>query len=85
MRRNLISIRFVLLCVCVLTTAQLSRDGLIGDAEEATASPLVDPKEQEVVKKILDNQYKCFERMNREPQYNKSGGDRQLQREETFC
>lgn len=61
--------------MCVLTAAQLSRDGSVGGADEATASPLVNPKEQEVVdKKILDNQYKCFERMNREPQYNKSGG-----------
>ncbi|XP_075900416.1 calcitonin gene-related peptide type 1 receptor [Nelusetta ayraudi] len=55
-------------------TSKLSRDGSVGGADEATASPLVNPKEQEVVdKKILDNQYKCFERMNREPQYNKSG------------
>lgn len=59
----------------MLIAAQLSRDGSVGGADEATASPLVNPKEQEVVdKKILDNQYKCFERMNREPQYNKSGG-----------
>lgn len=61
-------------CVCTLTAAQLSQDSSVGGADEATASPLVNPKEQEVVdKKILDNQYKCFERMNREPQYNKSG------------
>lgn len=61
----------------VPSAAQLSLDGGVGGAEEATASPLVNLKEHEVAhKKILDNQYKCFERMNREPQYNKSGGGR---------
>uniref|UniRef100_A0A8D3AQD0 Calcitonin gene-related peptide type 1 receptor n=1 Tax=Scophthalmus maximus TaxID=52904 RepID=A0A8D3AQD0_SCOMX len=42
--------------------------------EEATASPTVNQEEQEIVRrKILDSQYKCFEKMNRDSPYNKSG------------
>lgn len=53
---------------------QLSGDGEAEAADEATASPVVNPEEQEIVrKKILDNQYKCFEKMNRDLPYNKSG------------
>lgn len=55
----------------------LPQGGAVGGVHKATASPLVNPKEQEVVdKNILDQQYKCFERMNRAPQYNKTGGRR---------
>ena len=43
---------------------------------EATTSPVDIQKEQEIIrKKILDNQYKCFEKMNRDPPFNKSGRD----------
>lgn len=43
-------------------------------SDEATVSPMVNPEEQEMVrKKILDSQYKCFEKMNRHPAYNKTG------------
>lgn len=46
----------------------------MGSADEATVSPMVNPEEQELVrKKILDSQYKCFEKMNRHPAYNKTG------------
>ncbi|XP_070840424.1 calcitonin gene-related peptide type 1 receptor isoform X2 [Chaetodon trifascialis] len=54
--------------------AQLSGDTEVEPVEEATVSPMVNPEEQEVVrKKILDSQYKCFEKMNRDLPYNKSG------------
>lgn len=55
-------------------------------ADEATASPLVNREEQEIVrKKILDNQYKCFEKMNRDLPYNKSGsGDISCERRRCF-
>ncbi|XP_045915119.1 calcitonin gene-related peptide type 1 receptor [Micropterus dolomieu] len=53
---------------------QLSGDTEVEPADEATVSPMVNPEEQEIVrKKILDSQYKCFEKMNRNPPYNKSG------------
>ncbi|XP_026156121.1 calcitonin gene-related peptide type 1 receptor [Mastacembelus armatus] len=56
------------------TAAQLSGDSVIESVDEATVSPMVNPEEQEVVrKKILDSQYKCFEKMNRDPPYNISG------------
>lgn len=43
-------------------------------SDEATVSPMVNPEEQELVRKrILDSQYKCFEKMNRHPPYNKTG------------
>lgn len=43
-------------------------------SDEATAGPVVNPEEQELVRrKILDSQYKCFEKMNRHPAYNKTG------------
>ena len=43
-------------------------------SSEATVSPEDNQQELEAVqKKILDNQYKCFERMKRDPPYNKSG------------
>ncbi|XP_076610985.1 calcitonin gene-related peptide type 1 receptor isoform X3 [Chaetodon auriga] len=54
--------------------AQLSGDAEVEPVDEATVSPMVNPEEQEVVrKKILDSQYKCFEKMNRDLPYNKSG------------
>uniref|UniRef100_A0A3P8VZY4 Calcitonin gene-related peptide type 1 receptor n=1 Tax=Cynoglossus semilaevis TaxID=244447 RepID=A0A3P8VZY4_CYNSE len=54
--------------------AQLSGDIQVQLADEATVSPTVNPEEQEMVrKKILDSQYKCFEKMNRDTPYNKSG------------
>ncbi|XP_039977702.1 calcitonin gene-related peptide type 1 receptor [Xiphias gladius] len=53
---------------------QLSGDTEVQLIDEATVSPTVNPEEQEIVrKKILDSQYKCFEKMNRDPPYNKSG------------
>ncbi|XP_065327113.1 calcitonin gene-related peptide type 1 receptor isoform X1 [Pelmatolapia mariae] len=54
--------------------AQFSRETEVNGADEATVSPTANREQQEVVrKKILDNQYKCFEKMNRDPPYNKSG------------
>ncbi|CAJ1083916.1 calcitonin gene-related peptide type 1 receptor [Xyrichtys novacula] len=54
--------------------AQLSGDAEVELSDEATVSPMVNPEEQEIArKKILDNQYKCFEKMNRDLPYNKSG------------
>lgn len=68
------------LCVCdvdftkIKAATQLSGDTEVEPADEATVSPMVNPEEQEIVrKKILDSQYKCFEKMNRNPPYNKSG------------
>ncbi|KAM6903819.1 calcitonin gene-related peptide type 1 receptor [Lycodopsis pacificus] len=53
---------------------QLSGVTEVESADEATVSPMVNPEEQELVrKKILDSQYKCFEKMNRDVPYNKSG------------
>ncbi|XP_034096749.1 calcitonin gene-related peptide type 1 receptor isoform X1 [Gymnodraco acuticeps] len=53
--------------------AQLSGETEILTAEEATVGPMVNPEEQEVVrKKILDSQYNCIERMRRDTPYNKS-------------
>uniref|UniRef100_A0A3B5KR57 G-protein coupled receptors family 2 profile 1 domain-containing protein n=1 Tax=Xiphophorus couchianus TaxID=32473 RepID=A0A3B5KR57_9TELE len=38
------------------------------------SNPEVQQKNREIVRrKILDNQYKCFEKINRDPPYNKSG------------
>ncbi|XP_061738559.1 calcitonin gene-related peptide type 1 receptor [Nerophis ophidion] len=55
-------------------SAQLSGETEQDFAEEATASPMVDPEEQDVVRrKILHSQYKCVEKMNRDSAYNKSG------------
>lgn len=66
-------------CVCVpklKAAAQLSGDTEVQPIDEATVSPIINPEEQEIVrKKILDSQYKCFEKMNRDPPYNKSGRD----------
>ncbi|XP_069550660.1 calcitonin gene-related peptide type 1 receptor isoform X4 [Brachyistius frenatus] len=67
--------------LCALNTkerlkvaAQFSRDPEVESANEATISPMVNREEQEIVgKKILDSQYKCFEKMNRDSPYNKSG------------
>nr|XP_020469780.1 calcitonin receptor isoform X1 [Monopterus albus] len=54
--------------------AQVSGNTEVESADEATVSPMVNPKEQEIMRnKILDNQYKCFEKMNRDPPNNKSG------------
>ncbi|XP_010772958.1 calcitonin gene-related peptide type 1 receptor [Notothenia coriiceps] len=53
--------------------AQLSGETEVLTAEEATVGPMVNPEEQEVVrKKILDSQYNCIERMRRDAPYNKS-------------
>ncbi|XP_068431705.1 calcitonin gene-related peptide type 1 receptor isoform X2 [Clinocottus analis] len=53
---------------------QLSGDTDVESADEGTVSPIVNPEEQKIVrKKILDSQYKCFEKMNRDLPYNKSG------------
>ncbi|KAL0166255.1 hypothetical protein M9458_038099, partial [Cirrhinus mrigala] len=38
---------------------------------ESQVSPVVTQKEEER-KKIIDGQYKCFEKMNRDQPYNKS-------------
>lgn len=66
--------------------AQLSREAGDEATDEATANPLVNPEEQEIArKKILDNQYKCFEKMNRDVPYNKSGsGDISCERRRCF-
>uniref|UniRef100_A0A3B3HZL2 Calcitonin gene-related peptide type 1 receptor n=1 Tax=Oryzias latipes TaxID=8090 RepID=A0A3B3HZL2_ORYLA len=49
-------------------------DPEVEPTNEPTASPEDNQKEKELVrKKILDNQYKCFEKMHRDPPYNKSG------------
>ncbi|XP_059205628.1 calcitonin gene-related peptide type 1 receptor isoform X1 [Centropristis striata] len=54
--------------------AQFLGDTEAESTDEATVSPMVNPEEQEIVrKKILDSQYKCFEKMNRDAPYNKSG------------
>uniref|UniRef100_A0A672IPZ5 Calcitonin gene-related peptide type 1 receptor n=1 Tax=Salarias fasciatus TaxID=181472 RepID=A0A672IPZ5_SALFA len=53
--------------------AQFSRDSEAEEVIEATVSPVVSREEQLVRKKILDSQYKCFEKINRDPPYNKSG------------
>uniref|UniRef100_A0A3P9I0B8 Calcitonin gene-related peptide type 1 receptor n=1 Tax=Oryzias latipes TaxID=8090 RepID=A0A3P9I0B8_ORYLA len=54
--------------------AQFSRDPEVEPTNEPTASPEDNQKEKELVRKrILDNQYKCFEKMHRDPPYNKSG------------
>lgn len=72
----------VSLCVGITkmkAAAQLSGDIQVQLADEATVSPTVNPEEQEMVrKKILDSQYKCFEKMNRDTPYNKSGIDTAL-------
>lgn len=61
--------------------AQFSGDMEVGPSDEATVSPMVNPEEQEMVrKKILDSQYKCFEKMNRQPPYNKTGRRRKRRR-----
>uniref|UniRef100_A0A8C9ZDA4 G-protein coupled receptors family 2 profile 1 domain-containing protein n=1 Tax=Sander lucioperca TaxID=283035 RepID=A0A8C9ZDA4_SANLU len=55
---------------------KLSRDPPFNKSgtDTATISPLVNPEEDEIVrKKILDSQYKCFEKINRDAPYNKSG------------
>ncbi|KAM4539366.1 calcitonin gene-related peptide type 1 receptor isoform 1-T2 [Odontesthes bonariensis] len=50
--------------------AQFSRETDMEPSSEATVSPVYN---QKVQNKILDNQYRCFERMKRDPPYNKSG------------
>lgn len=69
-----------ILCLCdvyftqLKAAAQLSGDAEADPANEATASPMVNPEEDKIErKKILDSQYKCFEKMNRDLPYNKSG------------
>ncbi|XP_015231937.1 PREDICTED: calcitonin receptor [Cyprinodon variegatus] len=60
--------------ISLWATAQFSRDPEVELITEATESPEVQHKDREIErKKILDNQYKCFEKMNRDPPYNKSG------------
>ncbi|XP_024116173.1 calcitonin gene-related peptide type 1 receptor [Oryzias melastigma] len=54
--------------------AQFSRDPEVEPTSEPTASPEDNQETKELIrKKILDNQYKCFEKMHRDPPYNKSG------------
>ncbi|XP_061520826.1 calcitonin gene-related peptide type 1 receptor [Phycodurus eques] len=54
-------------------SAQLSGDTVQNFADESTAGPLVNPEEQDLGRnKILDSQYKCFEKMKSDPPYNKS-------------
>lgn len=61
------------MCVCLKAAAQFSGDT---EVDEATVGPVINPEEQEIGnKKILDNQYKCFEKMNRDAPYNKSGSE----------
>uniref|UniRef100_A0A8C6Q5M6 Calcitonin gene-related peptide type 1 receptor n=1 Tax=Nothobranchius furzeri TaxID=105023 RepID=A0A8C6Q5M6_NOTFU len=58
---------------CFQAAAQFSRDTEVEPTGEVTVSPVDHQQNQEIVrKKILDNQYKCFEKMNRDPPYNKS-------------
>ncbi|XP_019118178.1 calcitonin gene-related peptide type 1 receptor isoform X2 [Larimichthys crocea] len=63
--------------LCAFNTMEKSKhsEGVEEDpVDEVTVSPMVNPEEQEIErKKILDSQYKCFEKMNRDPPYNKSG------------
>uniref|UniRef100_UPI003AACC4C9 calcitonin gene-related peptide type 1 receptor n=1 Tax=Centroberyx gerrardi TaxID=166262 RepID=UPI003AACC4C9 len=55
-------------------TPQLSGETPAEPTIEARVSPMVNPEEEEIRRrKILDGQYKCFEKMNRDPPYNKSG------------
>lgn len=71
-------------CVCMWVcvpklkaAAQLSGDTEVQPIDESTVSPIINPEEREIErKKILDSQYKCFEKMNRNPPYNKSGRDK---------
>lgn len=60
------------LCSCFpQAAAQFSREA---EVEPTTVSPVDHQQNHEIVrKKILDSQYKCFEKMNRDPIYNKSG------------
>lgn len=44
-----------------------------GDTAAETVVSPVDTQKAEETKKIIDSQYKCFEKMNRDPPYNKSG------------
>ncbi|XP_028278741.1 calcitonin gene-related peptide type 1 receptor isoform X2 [Parambassis ranga] len=54
--------------------AQFSRNAEIEAINEVTLSPMMNREKQEIVtKKILDSQYKCFEKINRDTPYNKSG------------
>ncbi|XP_057683915.1 calcitonin gene-related peptide type 1 receptor isoform X2 [Corythoichthys intestinalis] len=54
-------------------SAQLSGDTEQDFAEETTTGPLVNQDQQEPGRdKILDSQYKCFEKMKSDPPYNKS-------------
>ncbi|CAK6949610.1 LOW QUALITY PROTEIN: calcitonin gene-related peptide type 1 receptor [Scomber scombrus] len=54
--------------------AQLSGDTEVELTDEATVSPLVNREEQEKrEQKITNSQYKCFEKIHRDPPYNKSG------------
>jgi len=58
------------------TATQLSGHTDVESAGEATVGPVVKTEQQEIErKKILDSQYKCFEKINRAAPYNKSGRD----------
>lgn len=74
------------MCVCMCVhicdftqkkaAAQLSRDTEAELTNEATVNPLINQEEKDIAtKKIIDSQYKCFEKINRDPPYNKSGSD----------
>ncbi|KAM3858431.1 calcitonin gene-related peptide type 1 receptor [Diretmus argenteus] len=53
---------------------QLTADPAVEPTTEAKVSHMVNAEEEEIIrKKILDSQYKCFEKMHRDPPYNKSG------------
>ena len=52
----------------------LLEPGSVEPTVETPVSPRVSQEEEER-KKIINGQYKCFEKMNRDQPYNKSGSD----------
>ncbi|XP_061112497.1 calcitonin gene-related peptide type 1 receptor isoform X2 [Conger conger] len=54
------------------TVTRSSSEAVAGPTIEALVSPVVTQKAEER-KKIIDGQYKCFEKMNRDRPYNKTG------------
>lgn len=57
-----------------MTPHGLLEPGSVEPTVETPVSPRVSQEEEER-KKIIDGQYKCFEKMNRDQPYNKSGSD----------
>lgn len=57
--------------------AFLQKGSVYGEIEPDTTAEtlvsLVETEKTEERKKIIDGQYKCFEKMNRDPPFNKSG------------